>query len=95
VHHFRSFFDTPEEIFTSGHVFHAGQTIGMIVAETEAISRKAAKAVKVTYKNHKELILVSFKATAIKLLFSKINKTKTLKHFLCADHWRCNGEGHD
>jgi xanthine dehydrogenase molybdopterin-binding subunit B len=60
VHHFRSFFDTPEEIFTSGHVFHAGQTIGMIVAETEAISHKAAKAVKVTYKNHKELILVSF-----------------------------------
>jgi hypothetical protein len=33
----------------------------MIVAETETIARKAAKAVKITYKNHKEPILVSFK----------------------------------
>jgi hypothetical protein len=31
----------------------------MIVAETEAIARKAAKAVKITYKNRKEPILVS------------------------------------
>ena len=33
--------------------------MGMIVAETEAIARKAAKAVKITYKNLKEPILVS------------------------------------
>lgn len=60
----RSFFDTPEEIFTTGHVYHCGQTIGMIVADNLTIARKAAKAVKITYKNHKSLILVSVGLTA-------------------------------
>jgi hypothetical protein len=36
----------------------------MIIAETAGIARKAAKAVKITYKNHKPVILVSEKSGA-------------------------------
>jgi xanthine dehydrogenase molybdopterin-binding subunit B len=77
MHQCRSFFDTPEEIFTTGHISHAGQAIGMIVAETEAIARKAVKAVKITYKNHKEPILVSFEAN-----LKKYNDTMTVEIIL-------------
>jgi hypothetical protein len=80
IHQCRSFFDTPEEIFTTGHISHAGQTIGMIVAETEAIARKAVKAVKITYKNHKEPILVSFKEKDTQLLLRRNNENKECRN---------------
>jgi xanthine dehydrogenase molybdopterin-binding subunit B len=80
IHQCRSFFDTPEEIFTTGHISHAGQTIGMIVAETEAIARKAVKAVKITYKNHKEPILVSFEEKDTQLLLRRNNENKDCRN---------------
>ncbi len=81
VHQCRSFFDTPEEIFTTGHISHAGQTIGMIVAETEAIARKAVKAVKITYKNHKEPILVSCEEKDTQLLLRRNNENKDCRNY--------------
>ena len=68
---FRSFFDTPEEIFITSHSSHAGQAVGVIVAESEVIARKAAKAVKITYKNLKEPILVKRRLFFIQISFSK------------------------
>ena len=55
----------------------------MIVAETEAIARKAVKAVKITYKNHKEPILVSFEDNFQKKLLNRCleetMKTRTVE----------------
>ena len=46
-----------DEVFSSGKVHYAGQAIGLIVAETQELALKAAKMVKVTYKNHNKPIL--------------------------------------
>lgn len=46
-----------DEIFSSGKIHFAGQSIGLIVAESPDLAQKAAKLVKVTYKNKKKPIL--------------------------------------
>ena len=46
-----------EEIFSSGHLYYAGQAIGLIVADTQERARKAAKAVVVTYMNQDTPVL--------------------------------------
>jgi len=35
----RAFAGTEEEIFSTGKIYHAGQSIGMIIAETSVIAR--------------------------------------------------------
>ena len=46
-----------EQIFTTGKVFYAGQAIGLILAEDFELAHKAARLVKVTYKNKAKPIL--------------------------------------
>lgn len=46
-----------DEVFSSGKIHYAGQAIGLIVAETQDLALRAAKLVKVTYKNHKPPVL--------------------------------------
>ena len=46
-----------EQIFTSGRVFYAGQAIGLILANSSEEAHRAARAVKVTYKDKQKPIL--------------------------------------
>ena len=50
-------FCSNEQIFSTKKVFYAGQTIGLILAENFELAHKAARAVKVTYKNQSKPIL--------------------------------------
>ena len=45
-----------EEIFSSGKIHYAGQTIGLVLADTRELALEAVKLVKVTYKNKKPLV---------------------------------------
>ena len=45
-----------EEIFSSGKVNYAGQSIGLVLAETREIALEAARRVKVTYANQGEVV---------------------------------------
>ena len=45
-----------EEIFSTGKIHYAGQCIGLILADTPELALKAAKAVKVSYKNLKPVV---------------------------------------
>ena len=47
-----------EELFASKDVFHVGQMIGIIVADTEEIARKAVKLVKIEYNVRKPIITI-------------------------------------
>ena len=49
--------ESNEQIFTTGKVFYAGQAIGLILANNLELAHKAARAVKVTYKNQEKPIL--------------------------------------
>ncbi len=49
--------DHPSELFSTGRIRFAGQSIGVVVAETPDAALKAAKSVKVTYKNAKKPVL--------------------------------------
>ena len=46
-----------EEIFSSGHVHYAGQSIGLIVATSSELAHKAARMVLVSYTNMKKPLL--------------------------------------
>ncbi|XP_071486970.1 xanthine dehydrogenase/oxidase-like [Diadema antillarum] len=50
------FFD--EELFASEEVFHVGQTIGAILAESQALARRAANLVKVEYEDLDSIITI-------------------------------------
>ena len=45
-----------EEIFSSGKIHYAGQSIGLILADTRELALEAVQLVKVTYKNKKPLV---------------------------------------
>lgn len=45
-----------EEIFSTGKIHYAGQSIGLILADTKELALEAVKLVKVTYKNKKPLV---------------------------------------
>lgn len=45
-----------EEIFSSGKVHYAGQSIGLIIAQTRELAIAAARKVKVTYANQGEVV---------------------------------------
>ena len=45
-----------EEIFSSGHVHYAGQSIGLVIAQTRELAIAAARRVKVTYANQGEVV---------------------------------------
>ena len=45
-----------EEVFSSGKIHYAGQSIGLILADTRELALEAVKLVKVTYKNKKPLV---------------------------------------
>ncbi|CAH3170659.1 unnamed protein product [Porites lobata] len=59
----------PEELLCSGNVLFAGQALGLIIADTQRHADEAAKAVKVTYKEQKPLILTIDEAIAAKSFF--------------------------
>ncbi|CAG7828319.1 unnamed protein product [Allacma fusca] len=44
-------YTNPEEIFCSGKIMYAGQSIGLVLGETRAIAFEAAKLVQVKYRN--------------------------------------------
>ena len=46
-----------EEIFSSGKILYAGQSIGLILADTPELAHKAVDLVKVTYKNKKPVVV--------------------------------------
>ena len=46
-----------EPLFVSSHVDYAGQAVGVIVASTSDIAHRAARLVRITYKNVKPLVL--------------------------------------
>lgn len=66
-----------EEIFCSGDVAYAGQALGLIVADTQRHADEAVKAVKVTYKDQKPLLLTIDEAVAAKSFFDPQAKTLT------------------
>ena len=45
-----------EEIFSSGKIHYAGQSIGLILADTKELALEAVQLVKVIYKNKKPLV---------------------------------------
>ena len=45
-------------MFADGKVNHIGQIIGVIVAESQPLAQRAAKAVKVTYENLPSIITI-------------------------------------
>ena len=45
-----------EEIFSSGKIHYAGQSIGLILADTRELALEAVKLVQVTYKNKKPIV---------------------------------------
>lgn len=47
-----------EELFASKEVFHVGQMIGLIIADTEEHAREAAKCVKIQYEVRKPIITI-------------------------------------
>ncbi len=46
-----------EPIFANAKISYAGQAVGVVVAESADVARRAAAAVKITYKNRKKPIL--------------------------------------
>ena len=47
-----------EEVFADGKVNHIGQIIGIIVAESQPLAQRAAKAVQVTYEDLPSVITI-------------------------------------
>ena len=47
-----------ETVFADGKVDHIGQVIGIIVAESQPLAQRAAKAVKVTYEDLPSIITI-------------------------------------
>ena len=47
-----------EEVFADGKVQHIGQVIGIIVAETQPLAQRAAKAVKIAYEDLPSIITI-------------------------------------
>ena len=50
-------YDIEEPIFTDAKVAYAGQAVGVIVAESADVARRASLAVKISYKNRKKPVL--------------------------------------
>jgi xanthine dehydrogenase/oxidase len=50
-----------EELFASQEVFHVGQMIGLIIADTEDHAREAAKYVKIQYDVKKPVVTIEVK----------------------------------
>jgi len=50
-----------EELFASQEVFHVGQMIGLIIADTEDNAREAAKYVKIQYNVKTPVITIEVK----------------------------------
>merc|ERR1719410_1365407 len=46
-----------EEIFATGKIYYAGQSIGLILAETREIAIEAARKVKIVYGNEEEVVV--------------------------------------
>ena len=46
-----------EEIFATGKIYYAGQSIGLILAETRDIAIEAARKVKIVYGNEEEVVV--------------------------------------
>jgi xanthine dehydrogenase molybdopterin-binding subunit B len=59
-------YDVDEPIFTSSKVFYAGQAVGVVVAESLGLARRAAAAVKITYKNRRKPILTIREAIQVR-----------------------------
>ncbi|XP_046441655.1 indole-3-acetaldehyde oxidase-like isoform X1 [Daphnia pulex] len=49
--------DNNEEVFCSGKVLYAGQSLGLVVARNQKQAIEAAKLVRVTYRNHQKPVL--------------------------------------
>eukprot|EP01083_Nonionella_stella_P069848 186450_1 len=48
-----------EELFCSGEVFHVGQIIGMVVADTHAHARAASEKARLVYKEHPAVLTIN------------------------------------
>jgi xanthine dehydrogenase small subunit len=69
-----------EDVFAQGTVNFYGQVIGVVVAETEKLAVKAARRVKVTYKNAKTPIVTIYDA------LDYYEKNKETDNILMVDH---------
>ena len=54
-----------ETVFADGKVNHIGQVIGIIVAESQPLAQRAAKAVKVTYEDLPSIITIEVSRSII------------------------------
>ncbi|KAK3739272.1 hypothetical protein RRG08_050477 [Elysia crispata] len=71
------FFQFPvHELFVSNEVFYAGQPVGLVLAETQALALEAAKKVKVTYKEVSPPVLTIWESLAKDMEFkdARINR---------------------
>jgi xanthine dehydrogenase molybdopterin-binding subunit B len=71
---YNSFMPAPayqEKVFCDDNVDYAGQSIGLVVAETLQQAAEAAKAVKITYKEAKPPILNVFDAIVFRSFFDQ------------------------
>ena len=50
-------YDIDEPIFADAKIAYAGQAVGVVVAESADLARRAAAAVKISYKNRQKPIL--------------------------------------
>ncbi|XP_060599195.1 uncharacterized protein LOC132752826 [Ruditapes philippinarum] len=70
----------PEELFSSGKVMYYGQSLALVVAESQAIAEEGAAAVKVTYNNIKTPVLTIDDAIAANTYFKKPYQDITIGH---------------
>ena len=63
-----------EEVFADGKVQHIGQIIGIIVAESQPLAQRAAKAVCVTYEDLPSIITIEVCKiiTTVSLIISSV-----------------------
>ena len=55
----------PEEVFSSGKIYYAGQSVGIVVAETPELAAKAASLIKIEYENVQKPVLTIQEALKI------------------------------
>ena len=67
-----------EEVFADGKVNHIGQLIGIIVAESQPLAQRAAKAVKVTYEDLPSVITIEVCHSNISQRNNNLRTTCTL-----------------
>lgn len=77
------------QVFIASKVEYAGQAVGLIVAKKQNVARKAAKMVKITYKNLQKPILTIKEAVPDEHLPQADNEGRTT-----TTHWLVNMFGY-